>query len=189
MGHRPTGEGQGGDMSLERKDPFFNIAGRGEAPEGRATGGDVAAEAPAAPVTPGDRQGRDRVLTAYCVSRRTYRAARERLAREGTRADGRRRSMSDVIVTLLRDWVDNPTEPEGLADAPSARERVRMSVAVPRDLHAELGVRLAGMPEYTSASAVVRGLLDGWAGHDTNDGLRGGHGQERRGRSGRSDAC
>ena len=151
-------------MSLERKDPFFDIAGRSEAPVGRATGGDVAAEAHVAPVTPRDGEGGDRVLTAYCVSRRTYRAARERLAREGARADGRRRSMSDVIVALLRDWIDDPTELEGLADAPSARDRVRMSVAVPRDLRAELGVRLAGMPEYTSASAVVRVLLDGWVG-------------------------
>lgn len=166
MGHRPTGEGQGGEMSLERKDPFFDIAGRGEVSVGRAAGGDVAAETPAAPVPLREGQGGDRVLTAYCVSRRTYRAARERLAREGARADGRRRSMSDVIVGLLRDWVDDPTEPEGLAVAPSARERVRMSVAVPRDLHAELGVRLAGMPEYTSASAVVRMLLDGWADGD-----------------------
>lgn len=151
-------------MSLERKDPFFDIAGRGEVPAGRATGGDLAAGAPAAPVSPHDGQGNAKVLTAYCVSRGTYRAAREKLARECARADGRRRSMSDVIVALLRDWVDDPTEPEGLADVPSARDRVRMSVAVPRDLHAELGVRLAGMPEYTSASAVVRGLLDGWVG-------------------------
>ncbi|MCI7439297.1 MAG: hypothetical protein MSA61_08765 [Coriobacteriaceae bacterium] len=150
-------------MSLERKDPFFDITGRDERPVGRVAGSGAAAEAPTAPAPSHDGPDKDRVLTAYCVSRRTYRSARERLAREAARADGRRRSMSDVIVTLLRGWVDDPTEPEGLADAPSARDRVRMSVAVPRDLHAKLGVLLAGMPEYTSASAVVRELLDGWA--------------------------
>jgi hypothetical protein len=75
------------------------------------------------------------------------------------------RSMSDVIVSLLRGWVENPSPPsEHPRRAPSARDRVHMSVAVPCDLHVELGVRLAGMPEYTSASAVVRELLKAWAG-------------------------
>lgn len=150
-------------MSLARKDPFFDIAGRAE--EAKAAGsaeGRLVAEAPAIPAPQPGREGK--VLTAYCVSRRTYRAARAHLAMEGRRPGGRRGSMSDVIVSLLRGWVEDPSAPGPAAmDAPSARDRVRMSVAVPCDLHVELGVVLAGMPGYTSASAVVRELLSAWA--------------------------
>ena len=149
-------------MSLARRDPFFDIAGRAD--ETGATGGaEGGAAADAAALAPRN-DGEGKVMTAYCVSRRTYRAARAHLAIEGGRGGGRRRSMSDVIVSLLRRWVEDPSLPGPTdMDAPSARDRVRMSVAVPCDLHAELGVCLAGMPEYTSASAVVRGLLDAWA--------------------------